>query len=269
MPGFHAMAQRVQAHARARPAVERLHAPRQQQRRTVRRDFAQPRDHLCAGAAPSTIHDDFRHAEQRQTPQSSGAVSNVMLTSIVRPLIGRRDRPARTDTTCRMPRRDADRAATRFTTAGPRVAPATRCPTRYRLARFEFSRLRASCRSTRPGHVDERGAVCSCIHTRSFGTSSTPRSRPFSQWSHQRTASCRKPIAGPGRPDIRILMRPRTDDAAARHVETVQHTNHRVRVSVRPAADHQHRATNRRIVLADRAVAPIRVALRMCHPAYR
>ena len=42
------------------------------------------------------------------------------------------------------------------------------------------------------------GGALSCIQTRSLGSSMIPLSRPFSQWSHQRSASSRKPIRGPG-----------------------------------------------------------------------
>ena len=85
-----------------------------------------------------------------------------------------------------------------------------------------------------------------------------PPAHRFLQEADRRTRTTR----------IRILVRPRTDDAAAGHVEIVQHTHDGVRVSIGPTADHQHRATNCRIVLADRAVAPISVALRMCHPGF-
>ena len=52
----------------------------------------------------------------------------------------------------------------------------------------------------RPGRTSYigRGSTESCIHTRSIGSSMTPFSAPFSQWSNQRTVSWRKPIDGPG-----------------------------------------------------------------------
>ncbi len=42
------------------------------------------------------------------------------------------------------------------------------------------------------------GGCESLIQVRSSGSSITPLSAPFSQWSHQRRVSCRKPMAGPG-----------------------------------------------------------------------
>ena len=54
----------------------------------------------------------------------------------------------------------------------------------------------------RPGRssYDALGGRLSCIQARTIGSSMMPVSLPFSQWSHQRTTSCRKPIAGPGTP---------------------------------------------------------------------
>ena len=42
------------------------------------------------------------------------------------------------------------------------------------------------------------GGTGSCMNARSIGASMMPVSRPLSQWSHQRVASCRKPQPGPG-----------------------------------------------------------------------
>ena len=52
----------------------------------------------------------------------------------------------------------------------------------------------------RPGRTSYigLGGTESCIQTRSIGSSMTPFSAPLSQWSNQRTASCRKPMLGPG-----------------------------------------------------------------------
>ena len=43
------------------------------------------------------------------------------------------------------------------------------------------------------------GRIVSMIQARNIGSSMMPVSTPFSQWSHQRSVSRRKPIAGPGR----------------------------------------------------------------------
>ena len=57
-----------------------------------------------------------------------------------------------------------------------------------------------SSATQRPGtsSIQGAGGTDSCIHTRSIGSSAMPVSTSFSQWSHQRSASWRKPIAGPG-----------------------------------------------------------------------
>ena len=42
------------------------------------------------------------------------------------------------------------------------------------------------------------GGTPSCIHTRYMGSSAMPVSMPLRYWSHQRSASCSKPMQGPG-----------------------------------------------------------------------
>jgi len=71
----------------------------------------------------------------------------------------------------------------------------------------------------------------------------------------------------PGRVDLRArvavlgpLMTPWPDQRAARAVQVRKHPEDRVDVRVRPAADRQHRAVKRAVVLANRAVAPVVVA---------
>ncbi len=93
-----------------------------------------------------------------------------------------------------------------------------------------------------------------------------PVSVPFSQWSHQRSASCRKPIAGPGQPVVRVEVPPRADQALPRPLVAGQEAQDRVRVAVGPAADHVDRAADRAVVLADRALLPELVAALVREP---
>ena len=100
----------------------------------------------------------------------------------------------------------------------------------------------------RPGRVAwwPAGGTQSCIQASSFGSSITPFSRPLSQWSNQRTHSCRKPITGPGSPSCGNACdhgpisprhgpgRPSTSRGTA------------LRVPVRPAADGEHGGLDRR-----------------------
>ena len=61
-------------------------------------------------------------------------------------------------------------------------------------------------------------------------------------------------------------MRPRSDEPLAWHLETLEQTKYRVRVTVRPAADCIDRAFDGTIVLADRAVLEEAVAPQMLVP---
>ena len=110
------------------------------------------------------------------------------------------------------------------------------------------------------------GATGSCIHARSIGSSMTPVAASLSQWSHQRRHSWRKPIAGPGSPScgnacdhgpIRPLRGPG---------QTLEQPRDRVGVAVGPAADRVDGDLDPRVVLADRAVAPVVVAALVGEP---
>ena len=113
------------------------------------------------------------------------------------------------------------------------------------------------------------GSTLSCIQTRSSGSSMMPVSMPFSQWSHQRTASCRKPIAGPGTP---LCGKPCAHGPISPffgHGRPAQQARHGVGIAVRPAADRVDRAVDRAVVLADRAVLPEVVAPLVLQPERR
>ena len=96
-----------------------------------------------------------------------------------------------------------------------------------------------------------------------------PVSCPSSHWSHQRTASCRKPIAGPGTPLCGKDVRPRPDQPLPRALQAFEQARHGVGIAVGPAADRVDRALDRAVVLAHRAVAPEVVAPLVLQPERR
>ena len=67
-------------------------------------------------------------------------------------------------------------------------------------SRTEAGGGQASALTNRPGRswCVVAGRTESCTQARSIGSCMMPLSIPFSQWSHQRRDSCRKPIAGNG-----------------------------------------------------------------------
>ncbi len=135
------------------------------------------------------------------------------------------------------------------------------------LARLELTRLeRTSVPATRPLGRARRGVP---LHPHAqlgrVEYAAIPIVQPVIPPPHR---FLQKADGRPGPTSIRILVRPRTDDAATRHVEPVQNGYDGVGVSVGPTTDHQHGTTNRRVVFADRTVPPIRIALRMCHPGF-
>ena len=73
-------------------------------------------------------------------------------------------------------------------------------------------------------------------------------------------------MAGPGTPRCGVLVRPRPDEALARHVEVLEHPEYRVRVPVGPAARGEDRNLHGRVVLAHRPPAPVVVAALVSEP---
>src|SRR2546429_2958796 len=65
---------------------------------------------------------------------------------------------------------------------------------------------------------------------------------------------------------MRIKMAPGTDDAEPRHLEALEESRYSVCVSVRPAADRQYGALDRREILADRAMLPVVVVTLVGEP---
>ena len=115
------------------------------------------------------------------------------------------------------------------------------------------------------------GGTLSCSRRRSAGSFSTPVVMPFSQRSHQRSASCRKPMARAGHGEMRILVDPGPDDALAPAPfrfwppAAARRWCSR-RPSRRPRARRPGSPTE---VLADRAVLPEGVAALMPQPVRR
>ena len=140
-------------------------------------------------------------------------------------------------------------------------------------------RARCSVRVTMPGDGQDAsptkrpgtgsrwpGGDHSSMKARIIGSAMMPRSTSFSQWSHQRVASWRKPMAGPGRPSwgkrcAHGPIRPRRGT-----LEPLEEARDRIGVGVRPPPDREDRARDGREVLADRAVAPIGVAPLVLEP---
>ena len=69
-----------------------------------------------------------------------------------------------------------------------------------------------------------------------------------------------------GLAEVRVLVRPRAHEALARHVERGQQAEDRIRVAVGPSAGREHRDVDRAVVLADRTVAPVVVAVLVAQP---
>ena len=67
--------------------------------------------------------------------------------------------------------------------------------------------------------------------------------------------------------EVRIGVRPRPDQALARHVETFQQARDGVGVAIGPAADGEDRTLDRAEILAHRAVPPVGVAPLVLQPA--
>ena len=126
----------------------------------------------------------------------------------------------------------------------------------------------ASSATQRPGisSIHGTGGVASCIQTRSIGSSITPVSMPLSQKSHQRSASCRKPMAGPGRRVVGEGVRPRADQTLARPGKSLEQAQDAVGVAVGPAAHGVDGDLDGAVVLADRTVFPVGVATLVREP---
>ena len=71
----------------------------------------------------------------------------------------------------------------------------------------------------------------------------------------------------PGPREMRIGMRPRSDQPLARRRQMLEQARDGIGVAVGPAADRIDRTLDRGVVLAHRAVPPIGVAMRMLQPA--
>ena len=96
-----------------------------------------------------------------------------------------------------------------------------------------------------------------------------PRSLPFSQWSHQRSASCRKPTAGAGIASCgyRCAQGPTVTLCGTRRCSASR--KRRVAIQIRPAAPEPGRAFDRAVVEAHRAVLPVFVERLMLQPDLR
>ena len=88
----------------------------------------------------------------------------------------------------------------------------------------------------------------------------------FSQRSHQRSASCRKPIAGLGTAKCGYLWIHGPTMPLTGACDPLDQARDCVLVAVAPAADGQCRGLDRRKILADRAALPIGVATLMLQP---
>ena len=152
------------------------------------------------------------------------------------------------------------------------LPPGRSIPPSVTCSRLCATRGEGHCASPtkRPAAISRfSGAAPSSIQARSLGSFITPASRPFNQWSHQRVASCRKPIAGPGLAVLRIEMRPGSNHPEPRDRQTFEQTGDGVGVGVGPTADNEHRALDSREILAHGAVPPVGVAPLMPQPQRR
>ena len=62
-----------------------------------------------------------------------------------------------------------------------------------------------------------------------------PVSWPLSQWSHQRVSSVSQSMAGPGLAQMRVPVRPGTDDALRGAAQVLDEAEHRRGNSRRPS----------------------------------
>ena len=171
---------------------------------------------------------------------------------VVRPLVAGEVRRSGPRPSRRRPRR---RSTGR---PGARAARSAAAPRRRVSMRDDGHSSSATQRPGRTSYIG-RGSTESCIQTRSIGSSMTPVSMPLSQWSNQRTHSWRKPMLGPGSALVGEVVRPRADEPLPRRGETGEQARDGVRVAVGEASDRVHRALDRGVVLADRAVLPVGV----------
>ena len=90
--------------------------------------------------------------------------------------------------------------------------------------------------------VRARAASPSLIQARSAGSSSTPVSTPAQPAVPPPQGLLQEPDRRPRREaTVRVLVRPRPDDALHRGVHVLHEPEHGVAVGVRPAADREHR----------------------------
>src|SRR3712207_3622924 len=98
-----------------------------------------------------------------------------------------------------------------------------------------------------------------------MGASSAPLATPFSQRSHQRSASAWKSMRGFGQAKCGYLwiQGPRI---ARRRAQSLDGLHRRVAVAVRPASDDERRNLHGREILANGAVPPVAVAALVREP---
>ena len=113
-------------------------------------------------------------------------------------------------------------------------------------------------RRARPSHVHDVGAMRGVPgHT---GVDALEPLIPPAQGFLQ------KPDARLGHGKVRVLVRPRTDDAFDRRLHTGHEARHGVGVRVVPAADGQHGGVYRAYIFTDGPVLPVRITVRMFQP---
>src|SRR5262245_64863248 len=67
---------------------------------------------------------------------------------------------------------------------------------------------------------------------------------------------------------MRIAVGPWPDETLARYAQPLEQTWNCIRVGIGPAADGVHGASDRRVILADRSVLPIRIAPLVLQPKF-